>query len=132
MSEILLDTCAVIWVALGQPMTPGATENIETQRLCISAVTALEIAILVRRNRLLISAPTALWFEALHHRLDARLIGLAPGLLIASAELAADAPNDPFDRIVIATAQAEGLTVMTRDRLILDFCRKTDIPWMVC
>ena len=132
MSEVLLDTCAVIWTALGQAVAADARQIIETQPLRISAVTALEIAILVRRNRLMISAPTKLWFAALLQRLDARLIGLPAELLISSAELPGDPPKDPFDRIVIATAREEGLTLMTRDRLILDYCRRSDIKWASC
>lgn len=87
---------------------------------------------LVRRNRLMISAPTKLWFATLVHRLDAQVVELPAELLIASVELSGDAPKDPFDRIVIATARLGGFTLMTRDRLILEYCRVSDLAWAEC
>jgi PIN domain nuclease of toxin-antitoxin system len=131
-SKILLDTCAVIYLALGQPMAAPARDEAERRPLHISAISALEISMLVRRNRLMISAPTKLWFATLVHRLDAQVVELPAELLIASVELSGDAPKDPFDRIVIATARLGGFTLMTRDRLILEYCRVSDLAWAEC
>ena len=88
----------------------------------LSAIGALEIGILVRRNRMVISDPGAAWFDTLAHRLNARLPALPPAPLFVSTQRGSEAPTDPFDSIMIATARANGLTLLTRDSAILACC----------
>jgi PIN domain nuclease of toxin-antitoxin system len=131
-ADLLLDTCAMVWTALGEPISEAARSAIEAQPLHVSAITALEIAMLAQRNRLVTEAPTKLWFAALMRRLSARLVGLDPDSLIESAELPGDPPRDPFDRIVIAAAVRHRLRLVTRDRLILAYCQHHGIPYLHC
>jgi PIN domain nuclease of toxin-antitoxin system len=131
-SDLLLDTCAVIWTGLGIPISPAALGEIATRQLHVSPISALEIGILVRRNRLMVNGPAKLWFATLSHRLNATLPPLTTDLLIASTELPGDPPNDPFDRIVIATALAQGLRIVTRDKLILAYARQHNIASLAC
>lgn len=132
MSELLLDTCALIWTGLGVPISSAALREIATRQLHVSPISALEIGILVRRNRLMVNGPAKLWFATLSHRLNAKLPAITTDLLIASTELPGDPPNDPFDRIIIATAAAQGLRIVTRDRLILDYARQHGVASIAC
>lgn len=87
---------------------------------------------LAQRNKLMLEAPTRLWFATLVRRLAAKVEPLEPDLLIESAELMGDAPRDPFDRIVITTARRLGLKVVTRDRLILAYCERAGVAALAC
>ena len=41
-------------------------------------------------------------------------------------------PNDPADRIIVATARAEGATVMTRDRALLAHAEAGHVTAVAC
>jgi PIN domain nuclease of toxin-antitoxin system len=131
-SDLLLDTCALIWVLAGDPLDARARRAIADARLHVSAVSALEIAMLRRRGRMIIQAAPAAWFHASLAALDARLHMMTPDILFASQELAGDFNGDPFDRIVIATARHAALTVVTRDRPMLDYCAANGIARLRC
>ena len=53
-------------------------------------------------------------------------------LLIESQALPGDIHKDPYDRIIAATAREFGLTVMTRDRALLDYGRAGYLAVMAC
>ena len=53
-------------------------------------------------------------------------------VLIASSFLPGRIHLDPLDRIVIATARAHGLTILTRDRLILDYAAEGHVTALAC
>jgi PIN domain nuclease of toxin-antitoxin system len=52
--------------------------------------------------------------------------------LIASSFLPADSLRDPADKIMVATAREQGLTLMTRDRMILDYAAKGHVSALAC
>lgn len=125
MSRLLLDTCALIWVMNDDPILDEAKRRIEAaaaaSSIFLSPISAWEIGTLVAKGRLGLSMPPERWFEK---ALAAPGVGLAqmpPATLIASAFLPGSPPNDPADRIIIATARAENLTLVTRDARILDY-----------
>jgi PIN domain nuclease of toxin-antitoxin system len=60
------------------------------------------------------------------------LAPLPPSTLIASSFLPDTPPNDPADRIIIATARAEGFRVMTRDHLILGYGASGHVATIAC
>jgi len=47
--------------------------------------------------------------------------------MIRTAELGPDAPGDPFDRAIIATALVEGIPLVTADRAIIAWAKKTKL-----
>ena len=111
--NLLLDTHAVLW-ALAEPALlsePARTalENAQNE-VFVSVVSAWEIAIKRALGKLdapddLEAAIGAQGFEPLHLTFHhaAQAGGLPPH------------HRDPFDRMLIAQAQAEGLTIVTRD-----------------
>jgi PIN domain nuclease of toxin-antitoxin system len=48
------------------------------------------------------------------------------------ADTCSGAPRDPADRMVIATARALGLAVMTRDRAILGYAEAGHVQALAC
>jgi len=133
---LLLDTCAAIWVANGDPISGEARnaieENAEVGSILISPMTAWEIATLANKGRLKLSMAPESWFDALLSLPGIRLAPMPPRTLIASAFLPGDPPSDPADRILAATARAENLILMTRDRRLLDFGNQGHVRVLAC
>lgn len=81
-------------------------------------MTVLELAELFERGRIRTSVPTRAWVR------DALASGVEP--LPLTAEIAVDAAqlrfsNDPFDRVIYATARAEASLLVTKDELMHAF-----------
>ena len=113
---MILDTCALLWLASGGKKLSRATlkEINEAPAVYVSAISGFEIALKVARGKLILPHPPREWFEQVveHHGLSVLPLDLAA--CIAAAEL----PwihNDPCDRFIIATAKLNDLTVVTAD-----------------
>lgn len=135
--SLLLDTCACIWIAEGSPISPASRAAIEEALasdvgLYVSAITAWEMATLVRKRRYeLIGTPQA-WFDALMGLPGVRLLPLTPELLIESVLLPGEPPNDPADRMIAASARMHGLTVVTRDKPIREYAAAGWVNVIAC
>ena len=73
------------------------TQSIQAQvvgAVFVSAITAWEVATLVRRNRYQLKVTVEVWFARLMALPGLRLAGLEPRILIASAELPGAPPAD--------------------------------------
>ena len=123
--RIVLDTCAVIWLANGEPMADVAIGAIRAaqsvEEVYVSPITAWEIATKAAKGKLELDASPEDWFDRFLALPGIRLAELTPRLLIASAHLPGQPPRDPADRIIIATAHANAAAVVTRDRRILSY-----------
>jgi PIN domain nuclease of toxin-antitoxin system len=127
---ILLDTHAFIWLASDQrQLSKTALKLLQQpeQTAAISIVTAWEIAILTKRNRLeLPVAPDVFVERALgqHHLSE---LPLSRDVVFASVNLP-DIHNDPFDRILVATARAHRMTLISKDKTIARY-PDIDVLW---
>ena len=122
---ILLDTCALIWLVKGSPLTPGAEAALqETQSvggaLFVSPITAWEIGMLVAKGRLALTMPPLTWFQTALD-LGIELADMGPDILIGSSTLPGPELRDPADRIIAATSRICGYRLMTRDQPLLAF-----------
>ena len=61
-----------------------------------------------------------------------RVEALSPEVLIASSFLPGTLHRDPADRILIATARAHDLAIVTRDRIILDYAGQGHVKAVAC
>ena len=133
---LLLDTCAMLWLGQSTRLAPKVERTLERARaagqLFVSPFSAWEIGTLVRRQRVILSSPSEQWFEDFLARSRAGLTPLTPAILIASTSLPESVHGDPADRIIIATARALDLAVVTRDRLILDYARQGHLRALAC
>jgi PIN domain nuclease of toxin-antitoxin system len=132
MSDLLLDTCAVLWLAKGAEMTPEARAAIADRNLHVSPITAWEIANLVRKNRIAFTLPVATWFRQTVGKMTAATPQLTIEILADSCALPGSPPGDPADRIIIATARESDMTVVTRDKHILEYARAGHVRTLVC
>ena len=133
---ILLDTCALIWLAEDAPLSPDAQRLMDRsaahREMYISAVSAWEIGTLVRRNRLQLAEPVESWLKRVFSRPDAQVAPLTPEIAIRSCFLPGTFHADPADRFIVATAIEMGLKLITRDQHILSYGRQGYVPVMTC
>lgn len=132
MSKLLLDTCALLWLADGTDISKEAREAIRQREISISSISVWEIANLIRKNRMSLAMQPAAWFRESLRRMGAMLSDLDIEILAGSCALPGHPPNDPADRIIIATARESDMTIVTRDRLILDYARAGHVRAMAC
>ena len=117
--RVLLDTHVLLWWFLDETViSPGARAAIadEANDTFVSAATAWEIAIKFKTGRLPSAAPLMANLE------EAILEGGFAGMPVTlrHGELAGSLPlhhKDPFDRVLIAQAQVERLTLISNERL---------------
>ncbi len=117
---LLLDTHALVWLASDQEQltSRGKTAIREAAgRLFMSAISSLEIAILVKRGRLELPLPPERFVvECLRHH-GITEIPLDSAIAMAAAALP-DIHNDPFDRILAATAIIHRLELLSKDTVL--------------
>lgn len=138
MSErYLLDTCAVIWLMDGADMGDEALQRLATaeaaeEPVSISAMTAWEVGMLAAKNRLTSTREPLRWFENAVSQFAADVTDVSPCILVASSFLPQPIHNDPVDRILIATAREEDMTIVTRDRAILKYGAMGHVKVLEC
>lgn len=136
-NDLLLDTCAAIWLAQQSQMEPEAVAAIDEasdfgRPIRISLITSWELGLLAKRGRAAMAQPPAVIFRAFLRLPGVVLEDLTADILIDSSLLPAPVHGDPADRIIIATARALDLTIVTRDRLILDYAAKGHVQALAC
>ncbi len=132
MSDLLLDTCAVLWLAEGIELAADARKAVADGNLNVSPISVWEIANLVRKNRIVLAMPVAKWFRQTLDMMQAAMSELTVEILAGSCELPGSPPSDPADRIIIATAREARMVLMTRDKDILAYSRAGYVRTMVC
>jgi PIN domain nuclease of toxin-antitoxin system len=134
---LLLDTCAVIWIANDEPIASEADETIrETldagEHAFISPITAWEIGLLVSRGRIRLNMSPQLWFDRMLKAPGIALASMPPTILMASSFLPGNPPRDPADRIIAATAREYGYRLMTRDQPLLAYGEEGHLQVVFC
>lgn len=115
--NVLLDTCALLALADGELPDAAAGALRQAPEAYVSVVSAWEVAIKVAGGKLRLKEPPIQWFLGLIDRYDLREAPLDAGIVCTAAALPLF-HRDPFDRVVVALAQAHGLTVLTSDENI--------------
>jgi len=118
--NVLLDTCALLALAGGDLPRGAAAALRKAPEAFVSVVSAWEVAIKAAGGKLRLKEPPARWFLALVERYELREVPLDAGIACAAAALPL-LHRDPFDRVIVALAQAHGLTVLTSDENIRQY-----------
>lgn len=115
--NLLLDTQALLWWKEGsRRLGRRARRAIERDAamVWISAASAWEVAIKSRSGRLRLAEPLHLWMPHDLERHGFVMLNVTAEHAVAVASLP-EHHEDPFDRLLIAQARHEGLTVVTSD-----------------
>jgi PIN domain nuclease of toxin-antitoxin system len=112
--NVLLDTCAVVALAVGDLPEAAASALRRAPEAYVSIVTAWEVAIKAAAGKLRLTEPPVQWFLGLIERYDLREVPLDAGIACAAATLP-PLHRDPFDRVIVALAEARGVPILTSD-----------------
>ena len=119
----LLDTHVILWMIYdSKQLSNMARSIIKTERCYVSEATLWEIAIKISIGKLKIKQSIQEITELCVQQ-QIEIIDIAPAYCDAMINLP-PIHNDPFDRIIIATAHVNGYAIVTRDGII----PKYDIP----
>lgn len=122
--RLLLDTHVWIWTQ-EQPEEMGeATRRLlldDSNDIVVSAVSTLEIARMVSMGRVTLAKELRHWVVAGLRSLDARSLPVDNDIAMESYQIPEPFHRDPADRLLVATARVEGCTLLSADRLILDY-----------
>jgi PIN domain nuclease of toxin-antitoxin system len=136
MPAVLLDTCAVIFIADGRPLAASARREISAalvgDGVLVSPISAWEIGLLSARRGLPFHPDPKRWFQSFLAYPGVRLTPFSPEIAIESSFLPAPMHSDPADRLLIATARALDVPIVTRDRRILDYARAGFVAAVPC
>jgi len=125
--KFLLDTSIFLW-ALSNParLSHQAHAILKEQReaLWLSAVSVWEIAVKYELGRLLLPAPPALCIQEWITSGGLRILDITQHHALGVGSLPQH-HHDPFDRMLIAQATLEGMTVLTSDRVFAKYAVPT-------
>ncbi len=121
--RLLLDTNVLIWWLAESPRLSKETRDAITAEpeVIVSAVSAFEIAVKSAIGKLRV--PDDLEVQIVEQAMTELPVTVRHGLAVGQLPMH---HRDPFDRLLIAQAQCEGLTIITADRAFAAY----DVPIM--
>jgi PIN domain nuclease of toxin-antitoxin system len=138
---VLLDTCAVIWLANGTPLPTATMSAIVyaglNDGIFVSTTSAWELGLLSRprpgRPPALQCLPDAkTWFARFMAGPAIKEAPITPAIAIDASYLPGDFHADPMDRLIVATARHLGMPVVTSDRKILGYAEAGFVRAIAC
>ncbi len=140
-AAVLLDTCAVIWLANGDPLRSDILEQIVSAGLSggifVSQVSAWEIGLLGkprpgREAALQFLPDPKTWFTRFLAGPGIKTAAFTPDIAIDASWLPGDLDNDPGDRLIIATARHLQIPIITRDSKIVAYGASGHVDVIPC
>ena len=120
---IVLDTHALVWWVTGDPTLSKRAKNaIEREvaggEIIVSSISAWEIAMLVAREKLVLSMDVSRWLTTVAEIEAVRFMPVDVEIATRSVELPGDFHQDPADRMIVATARKLAAPLVTKDERI--------------
>lgn len=117
---IVLDTHTLVWWVTGDPMlSKKARAAIEREQpdgdIIVSSISAWEIAMLVQRERLVLSMDVGSWLSTVAQIESVRILPVDVEVATKSVELPGEFHKDPADRMIVATARKLAVPLVTKD-----------------
>ena len=123
--KYLLDTHTAIWAISNEANLSSRAKEIMVDislPLCVSIISAWEIAIKVSIGKLNFDGGSIRFLEQMRSN-GIEILGVE-GSHIEGVEKLPLHHRDPFDRLLVATAMVDGMTILTSDENI----KKYDVP----
>lgn len=122
--KLLLDTHVWIWSQespekLGKEARRLLVDGKSTNH--VATVSVLELARLVAAGDIFLNRPLPAWVETAVEELHAEELAMSREIAAEAYALPGEFHRDPADRILVATARREGLTLLTADARILSY-----------
>lgn len=122
---ILLDTHAWIWSLSATKLLSGNVKKLikktQTDQRAIASISIWEFTMMVTKGRINVKIDPKRWLNNAIVNSGLRVIELTPEIAMESCNLPGDFHKDPADRIIVATARAHNLTLLTKDRKIIEY-----------
>ncbi|NJM31028.1 MAG: type II toxin-antitoxin system VapC family toxin [Rhizobiales bacterium] len=134
--KLLLDTCVVLFAAGGEEILPAARMAIEEASeqggLFLSPVSAWEIGLLMARGRLKSTMIAIDFFNEFVEGSGCIVSDITPAIFANSSSLPHFDNRDPADCLLVTTARAFDMTIVTRDRAILTYGNEGHVKTLPC
>jgi PIN domain nuclease of toxin-antitoxin system len=119
----VLDTHALVWWVSGEPaLSRKAKAAIDRERnggaIIVCSISAWEIAMLVARERLLLSMDVGSWLATAAQIEPVRFVPVDVEIAAKSGSLPGEFHRDPADRMIVATARGLAAPLVTKDERI--------------
>jgi PIN domain nuclease of toxin-antitoxin system len=123
---IVLDTSALIfWTLDPERLSPKAKQAIEqADRILISSISIWEIALKVKRQKLVIPLSMNEYVDRLRQLASLEILAVDIQTWLDNVDLTWD-HRDPADRTIVALAARKNCPLITSDEMIADFFART-------
>lgn len=125
--KLVLDTHALVWWVSGiEKLSQSASrlikQNLEVENsIQISAISAWEIAMLVKKGRLVLSMDVDSWLHQVALLPAVQFAPIDVDLAVKSTLLPGSFHKDPADRMIVSLARNLALPLVTADEKILAY-----------
>lgn len=127
----LLDTCAILFVAENTADLSAATLKLidaaPAGEVFVSAISVAELACLQERGKITLKQHWRAWWSALLKQTAWTCLPITAEVMAEAYSLPPPIHRDPADRVLIATARHERLTLVTTDGKILGYPHVTTV-----
>ncbi len=124
---IILDTHTLIWwIDSPEKLSKKARKIIEKEKskeknILVSSISVFEIYLLIKKDKLTLANPPDLWLEKIETLPSVSFIPVNNEIAAESVKLTDFSHKDPADRMIVATAQIMGATLITSDKKIRSY-----------
>ena len=122
MRRILVDSCAIIWLATGDRKLSKLARDAmrDAELLCFSSISIWEIARLVKAGDLELPVSPTRLAELLVEQYEMKELPVNNSISLRASALP-EIHKDPADRFIIATALLNDFTVVTGDHRFAEY-----------
>ena len=127
--KLLLDTHVFIWLASEPERLSEAAARLlldSDNELCLSVASLWEMQIKLQLGKLSLELPLRQIWEEQQRLNQVQLVGIS-GSHVWQLEALAQIHKDPFDRIIIAQARQDELTLVSADGIVKRY--DVDVVW---
>ncbi len=124
---LMIDTHVLVWWVNGSASLSSEAEQlinttlVNDDEVIVSSITAWEIAMLITKNRLILSMDIASWFDELSKINGLRFVPVDNEIAIKSTLLPGNFHKDPADRLIVTTARKLAIPLVTADEKIIRY-----------